>query len=676
MTGSLLPAIRTALCVCIAMALSIHALAAAPRHTLYVSALGANTDGKSWQAAFHSIQSALSAVPDGDGGCRIVIRPDTYFEANLSPAFRGKQGAYNEIVGDTDGKMGSGTVGDVIIDSGDPGQKGFKSYDWWSTIRATTQGWSKDHKEKTFSAIGWDRWALRRLYSTGSDAGIFFDMTDHVEPFSIIIEDCTSIGRAFGGGVASCLSRPDEPVTFRRCHLWALDFWGDTSGAYIRFENKTMPASPDAVFEDCTLVGPQCALKSSNFGFHTFSRIRLKGCRLAALNFSQPVGTPTDGIIQSVQEGKLLHVELENTILMGYKVLGVIKQKDTVKDIGVTVTGDVRAYVQFQQTTPPGIYQQGGWPAELFRSLVPPAPLQTAVFTAKEDVRNDLCEVTPFVWKGKLWTMECVRPASGGTAADYHLALRDVAADKIVATCAEGYGLGALMVDRGELIISASRWEANGWHDVTLFRSKDMKRWTKTVAVQGENEQLFNSSVCKGADGYVMAYESNDPAYPPFTVKFAHSTDLKMWNKLPAATFGTDRYTACPCVRYANGYYYVLYLEHRKPRWWFETYITRSPDLKHWELSSANPVLRPEMMLEGINASDPDLVEWKGKTYLYYAVGDQLSWMNVRRAVFNGSLSAFLESWYKTPGIKDAGSTSYQIGSEPEPAQNAPEPEF
>ena len=35
------------------------------------------------------------------------------------------------------------------------------------------------------------------------------------------MKDCVSIGRAFGGGVASCLSRSDEPITFRRCHLFA-----------------------------------------------------------------------------------------------------------------------------------------------------------------------------------------------------------------------------------------------------------------------------------------------------------------------------------------------------------------------------------------------------------------------------------------------------------------------
>ena len=202
---------------------------------------------------------------------------------------------------------------------------------------------------------------------TGGDAGIFFDLTDQVKPFTVVVEDCVGIGRAFGGGVASCLSRPDEPITFRRCHLWALDWWGDTAGAYVRVENPAMPDAPDVVFEDCVMVGPQCALKSSNYGFHTFTRLKLARCRLIALNFSQPQGTPTDGIIQSVEEGKLLHVDLEDCTLMGYKVFGVKVKKETVNEIGYTTTGDVRAYVQFQQEVPKGFHRLGAWPVDVFQ---------------------------------------------------------------------------------------------------------------------------------------------------------------------------------------------------------------------------------------------------------------------------------------------------------------------
>lgn len=60
----------------------------------------------------------------------------------------------------------------------------------------------------------------------------------------------------------------------------------------------------------------------------------------------------------------------------------------------------------------------------------------------------------------------------------------------------------------------------------------------------------------------------------------------------------------------------MLYLEHRKPRHYFETYITRSPDLIYWETSVANPILVPENTDEGINTSDPEIVELDGRTHL------------------------------------------------------------
>lgn len=619
--------------------------------TLYVSKLGDNSDGSSWAHAFTTIQAALEAVPDEGGGHRLLIRPDTYMEANLFPAQRGAQGAYNELIGDVDGGLGSGTSGWVIIDSGDPEQRGFNSYDWWGTIRSYDHAWSPEHTAETFSAIGWDRWRLANLYVTGADAGIFFDLTNQTKQFSVIIEDCVGIGRAFGGGVASCLSRPDEPITFRRCHLWALDWWGDTAGAYLRVENEAMPEVADVLLEDCVLVGPQCSLKASNFGFHTFTRVQLTRCRLITLNFSQPHGTPTDGIIQSVQEGKLLHVDLEDCTLMGYKVFGVIVNKETVGDISYTTAGDVKAYVQYQQDVPAGMHRLGHWPVETFQTIVPPARPRPLPYVRRELVQRNLCELTPFIWQGRLHHMECVRPPGAGEPEEFHLLLRDVASGAEVSRLAQGHGLGSIIVHEDRLYAFASRWEQGEWHHVTMFESSDLRQWDSRLAIQGEHEQLFNTSVCRGPEGFVMAYESNDPTYPPFTIKFATSPDLRDWTKLPDTVFGADRYAACPCLRFANGYYYMLYLEHRSPRHVFETYLARSRDLHQWELSAANPVLYADDLDEGINASDPELVERDGQTWLYYAVGDQLTWMNVKRALVPGGLTEYLESWFVQPGI-------------------------
>ena len=124
-------------------------------------------------------------------------------------------GAYNLLIGDCDGSLGSGAVGRVVIDSSDP-EKGFKSADSWTTV---------------LSSMTWDRWKLRNLYATGGDAGLFWDFADKSgEAFTVIVEDCVGIGRAFGGGFGYSATREEEPIVFRRCYLMCFD-WGAGAGA-------------------------------------------------------------------------------------------------------------------------------------------------------------------------------------------------------------------------------------------------------------------------------------------------------------------------------------------------------------------------------------------------------------------------------------------------------------
>lgn len=600
--------------------------------TLYVSQLGDNSDGSTWAKAFTTIQRALDAVPDGLGGHRIVIRPDTYMEANLYPAFKGAERNYNVIEADYDGSLGSGTTGYAVLDSSDP-KKGLQSVDWWSPFKANPE----------YSGVVWDRWVLRHLYVTGGDAGLFWDLPPKIEPFTVVTEDSVGIGRAFGGGAAHFLARPEEPIVFRRCQLWCLDWWGDACGAYVRAENGSMPLRPDIYFEDCTLVGPDNALQSGNPGFASYSRVKLKNSRLVSLNFSQPRGTPGTGIIYATIDGKFLHVDLEDCTLMGYKVFGAKEG-----DITYTTSGSVRAYVQFEQTVPKGMIALGAWPTDVFQSILPAGPPRRAPssLTKERFEIPNMVEVSPVVWKGRPCILEGVRPAQGGGPQDHYLEVRDLDTRETMAKFGEGYGLPCAFVQGDTFYAFASRNEDRDWNDVTMFWSNDLKTWKERVVVRQDNEHLFNSSVCAGPDGFVMAYETNDPKYPAFTIKFARSKDLMTWTKIPGAVFGADRYTACPCIRYVDGFYYMVYLEHRRPRWFFESYVARSKDLSAWEVGAGNPVLTPDLGDEGVNASDVDILEWDGRTQLYYNVGDQMTWGKVKRAVYEGPLGNLLAGYF------------------------------
>jgi hypothetical protein len=340
--------------------------------TLYVSKLGDDSDGSSWEKGFHSIQAALDAVSDGQGGHRIIVRPDRYVEANLAPTFKGAAGSYNALIGDRDGSLGSGTSGWVVIDSGDP-DKGFKSWDWWSTFRASDRHWPGGNNRETFSSIVWDRWLLRNLYVAAGDAGLFWDLTNKSGGgFTVVVEDCVGTGRAFGGGVCYPMVRENEPSVFRRCYFLALDWVGDTAAVLLGGWEQSIPEHPHAVFEDCTLVHPDNAVQLS-YASHC-ARAKFTNCRMIVLNFTQPeMGGRSTGIISTENHRPTgrLHVDLQDCTLAGYSVFTPGPNAEAVT---YTTNGEVRAYVQYKQPLPEGFQRLGLWPAELFSRIAPPHP--------------------------------------------------------------------------------------------------------------------------------------------------------------------------------------------------------------------------------------------------------------------------------------------------------------
>ena len=67
------------------------------------------------------------------------------------------------------------------------------------------------------------------------------------------------------------------------------------------------------------------------------------------------------------KQGKQLHVDFENSTLMGYKVFGTRSG-----EVSYTTEGTARAYVQYQQAVPKGFERLGRWPVDVFDSIGPP----------------------------------------------------------------------------------------------------------------------------------------------------------------------------------------------------------------------------------------------------------------------------------------------------------------
>jgi len=176
--------------------------------------------------------------------------------------------------------------------------------------------------------------------------------------------------------------------------------------------------------------------------------------------------------------------------------------------------------------------------------------------------------------------------------------------------------------------------------------------------------------VCKTDNGYVMAIEVGGK-HPivgnGFTNVFAKSMDLKNWELLDPVkyVYSPKRYTACPSIRYYDGYYYIVYLE-ALPLLHYAPYIVRTKDLKNYEMGLQNPILmygdedkkliHPERFNDeqkafienayNSNDSDVDFCTYKGKTVITYSWGNQAGTEFLALAEYDGTEEEFLKSYF------------------------------
>ena len=262
-------------------------------------------------------------------------------------------------------------------------------------------------------------------------------------------------------------------------------------------------------------------------------------------------------------------------------------------------------------------------------------------------------ENTPFVFNGQpllaLNYRDDTKNNTDAYKASMVLMIRDLRTGREVARFGEGHSFVNAFVDGQTVHVYASEGSDRDWfQSLYHFSSTDLKTWKRELAIAREGgEHLFNCSVCRDDQGYLMAYESNLPV--GFCFKFARSKDLSAWEKMPGLVFaGSDgkEYSACPVIRYFAPYYYVIYLHAAIPghNGWV-SFLARSKDLVAWELSPSNPILEAGPG-EGCNNSDVDLFEWEGNTYFCYATGDQSTWSSLRMAMHAGPMRPFFEGCF------------------------------
>jgi hypothetical protein len=297
----------------------------------------------------------------------------------------------------------------------------------------------------------------------------------------------------------------------------------------------------------------------------------------------------------------------------------------------------------------------GQMPSSSTTAAPPNPPLTKLPFAFPKGMEN-----TPIVFQGKPLLVQNDRSLKADEQEQACLFIEDLVTGQRVAQLGTGFSFVSAFVNGEELNVFGTVNTNTEWtKDVYRFWSTDLKNWKQELVITRDgDEHLFNTSVCRDDQGYVMAFESNKPVQWSF--RFARSKDLSHWEKVPGINFADlEGHTACanPAIRYFAPYYYVIYgawrekgpgtsYEYRLPETKYVTLVARSKDLAHWEVSpTKNPMLDP-VPGEGINNTDADLFEYEGNTYLYYATGDQASWGTIRVAMYAGPMQQMLEAYF------------------------------
>ncbi|MBI4659998.1 MAG: hypothetical protein HY735_14250 [Verrucomicrobia bacterium] len=347
----------------------------------------------------------------------------------------------------------------------------------------------------------------------------------------------------------------------------------------------------------------------------------------------------------------------------GAKILKLVQRRQRfLKDAWLTHVGHVR----------PGM-NKGKPLAELQSEVEALGGEMRALADGRPRIRKlgtidlDLVETTPIVLKGRLWRFEWVRQGIGQQYWDNqrqtnYFRFRDPATGELAPPFADGHEFGSAFVEGETVYVTGTQ----GRSRVNMFASRDLKTWETWPVIHDGRYGIFNTSICKAGDGFVLMFEIDKPkeeAGAPFTARFAKSSDLRAWTLTPPeCNYAKDRYTAPHCLRWLEGWFYNFYLEAHDG---YEMRVVRSRDLVHWEASPLNPVLRaspedkiianPKLTAEqrkriteakNINNSDIDFCEWQGRLVIHYSWGNQQGIEHLAEAVYEGSLEEFLRAWF------------------------------
>lgn len=216
--------------------------------------------------------------------------------------------------------------------------------------------------------------------------------------------------------------------------------------------------------------------------------------------------------------------------------------------------------------------------------------------------------------------------------------------------------LGSVHVKDGELWVFGTTDTRNNGNSVKR-RQVDTTTWAWAgaeinVYTAPSNVTLYNTSVTRGPDKWVIAYETDEPGAAAFSLRFLQSADFSTWTA-QGGLFHSAFYSACPSINYVGGgWYIVTYMWNNGGT--YETAIARTRDFVTLQTFQGNPsngltayqqLLSPDGH-EGQNNSDFAMTEYDGRVYMIYLTGDQSTWGGRGEAWFNGTLQQFYNTYW------------------------------
>jgi len=285
----------------------------------------------------------------------------------------------------------------------------------------------------------------------------------------------------------------------------------------------------------------------------------------------------------------------------------------------------------------------------------------------KGTIDLDLVEAHYFVWKGRLLREEWARRHYKDRAhKEMHLQIRDAVTGERITTVAMNHHFGTVYVEDDTLYVVASTSKHNA---INMFASKDLKNWEQWNVLTDKRFKIMNTSLIKVDDEYILMFETDRPGYVSWAARFMKSKDLKNWELLSGEhVYGVHIQAAPHCLRYANAYYYNFHVRCHKENginnWTIN--VVRSKDLKEWEESPFNPVMKsheddrklsPRVKFTdeqkeriatdpNTNNSDIDVFGYEGKTIISYAWGNQKGIEHLAEAECELPIEEFLEGWF------------------------------